>query len=77
MPSFFPAGIVALIHAYDPEVVVVGGAIAKQVGLFLDYIQSYVDLHAWAPWGRITIKVSHFGANAALVGATPLFAMSE
>lgn len=63
---------VALIHAYDPEVVVFGGSVMKRAGDILPGLQKYVDTHAWTPGRTVPLRPSIFGGDAALRGAIPL-----
>lgn len=63
---------VSLIHAYDPEVVVYGGSVLKRSRDILPRIQEYVNAHAWTPGRNVPLRVSTFGSDAALFGATPL-----
>jgi glucokinase len=63
---------VALIHAYDPEVVVVGGGVMKRAARILPFLQSYVERHAWTPWGKVKVCCAQLGNDAALLGAVPL-----
>jgi glucokinase len=49
------AGIINQIHAYDPELVVIGGGIMKSGSKILSYITSMVEKHAWTPWGKVKI----------------------
>ena len=63
---------VALIHAYDPEVIVIGGGVMESAHIILPYIESYVHKYAWTPWGKVRIRPAQLANNAALVGAVPL-----
>lgn len=63
---------VALIHAYDPEVVVIGGGVMGDAAAILPYIQEHVTKHAWTSWGKPQVRTSALGNNAALLGAVPL-----
>jgi glucokinase len=67
---------VALIHAYDPEVVVYGGSVLKRAGEILPRIQEYVDAHAWTPGRKVPLQTAALGSNAALLGAIPLMEYS-
>jgi glucokinase len=67
------AAIVSLIHAYDPEVVVVGGGVMKAAQELLPRFEEYVERHAWTPWGRVQVRGAALGDDAALLGAIPLF----
>jgi len=65
-------GAVGLIHAYDPESIVIGGGVMGSAKIILSYIQTYVDKHAWTPWGKVRIVAAQLGNNAGLFGAIPL-----
>jgi glucokinase len=65
---------VALIHAYDPEVIVIGGGVMESAGIIVPYIQSYVSKYAWTPWGKVQIRGAQLANNAALIGSVPLVA---
>jgi glucokinase len=64
--------IVGLIHAYDPELIVVGGGVMKSATRILPFLQNYVEQHAWTPWGKVRVACAELGSNAALLGAVPL-----
>jgi glucokinase len=66
------AATVALIHAYDPEVVVFGGGVMKSAATILPFVQDYVNRHAWTPWGKVSVRNAQLGNHAALLGAIPL-----
>jgi glucokinase len=70
--NIWAADAVGLIHAYDPEVVVIGGGVMKSADIIIPYIQSYVHKHAWTPWGKVQVHPAELGNNAALLGAIPL-----
>lgn len=59
--------VVSLIHAFDPERVVLGGGIMASGGVILPAIRDYVARHAHTPWGKIAILPSALGGDAALV----------
>jgi glucokinase len=67
------AGVVSLIHAYDPEIVVVGGGVMNSYDRILPGITDYVHAHAWTPWGKVQVRAATLGNAAGLVGAIPLF----
>jgi glucokinase len=70
---YLRVGIVSLIHAYDPDIVVLGGGIAGSSQQFLSAVQHYVDEHTWTyPRGRVSIEVAALGDTAALVGVAAL-----
>jgi glucokinase len=64
---------VALIHAYDPEVIVVaGGILQSNREQTISFIQKYVAKHAWTSWGKVTVRATQCGVQAVLLGAIPL-----
>lgn len=63
---------VGLIHAYDPEAIVIGGGVMRSADVILPYIQEFVNNHAWTPWGKVKILAAKLGNNAGLFGAEPL-----
>lgn len=65
---------VALIHAYDPEVVVFGGSVLKRAADILPPIQMYIDAHAWTPGRSVQLRAAALGSDAAILGA---FALAE
>ena len=70
---YLGAGIVSLIHAYDPDIVVLGGGIAGSSQQFLPTVQTYVDEHTWTyPRGGVRVKMAELGDSAALVGVAAL-----
>ncbi|MBE3561503.1 MAG: ROK family protein, partial [Ktedonobacteraceae bacterium] len=70
---YLGAGIVTMIHAYDPDVVVLGGGIMHSYKQFLPPVQAYVNEHAWTiPRGRVRIVPAALGDAAALIGIAVL-----
>ena len=66
-------GVVNVIHAYDPDLVVIGGGLSGSSSYFLPELRAYVAEHAWTqPKGRVRIVVSELGDAAALVGVAAL-----
>jgi glucokinase len=68
---------VALIHAYDPEVVVFGGSVLKRAAYILPRLQEYVEAHAWTPDRTVSLRAASLGRDAALLGAIPLIDLSH
>ncbi len=66
------AGAVGLVHAYDPEVIIIGGGVMKSADVIIPEIQEYVAKHAWTPWGTVKVKAAELGNHAGLYGAVPL-----
>jgi glucokinase len=68
------ANVVTQVLAYDPEVVVIGGGVMRSADVIIPFIQSYVDAHTWAVWGKPRILAAKLGNDAALLGGVPLMA---
>jgi glucokinase len=66
------AGAVAMVHAWDPEVLVVGGGVMRSAAAVLPAIEARVHRHAWTPWGKVAVRAAALGERAALLGAVPL-----
>ena len=64
----------ALIHAYDPEVIIIGGGVMESARIIIPYIESYVHKYTWTPWGKVEIRPAQLANNAALIGSVPLIA---
>jgi glucokinase len=58
---------VNLIHAYDPEMVILGGGIMASAQIILPAIRAHVARHAHTPWGKVQVVASKLGDIAALV----------
>lgn len=67
--DIWAAGIVNLIHAYDPEVVVVGGGVMNNPDKVLPYITERVHRHAWCPWGKVVLRPTNLLSDAGILGA--------
>ena len=66
------AGAVGLVHSFDPEMVVFGGAVMKSADQILPFLESYIHTHAWTPWGKVRVVNAELGSDAGLFGAVPL-----
>lgn len=60
--------IVNLIHAYDPQRVIVGGGIMAGASDFFPELERLVLARAHTPWGRVSLVRSELGDAAALFG---------
>jgi glucokinase len=60
---------VSLIHAYDPEMLIVGGGIMGSAEVVLPAIAHWVREYAHTPWGQVRVVASQLGDHAALVAA--------
>jgi glucokinase len=68
------AGLVGLVHAYDPEMIVVGGAVMGSADQILPALRERVATYSWTPWGTVKVVPASLGNRAALLGAIPLLA---
>ncbi len=71
------ANAVALVHAYDPEVLVYGGGVMRSGDIVVNYVQEYVARHAWTPWGTVRVRAAALGEDAGLLGAVALIEECE
>lgn len=70
--DIWSAAAVNLIHAYDPEVLIVGGGVMASADYIIPYMQKKTDEHAWTPWGKVKIEAAENINAAALLGAAYL-----
>jgi glucokinase len=61
------AGIAGLIHAYDPETVILSGGVMK-FGALLGLIEKRVKESVWTPWGEVEITLAKEPEQSALLG---------
>lgn len=66
------ANAVSLVHAYDPEIVLLGGGVMRSAEMIVPLVQNYIDQHTWSSWGKAQVKAAALGNEAALFGALPL-----
>lgn len=66
--DIWAGAIITYIHAYDPDVVVIGGGVMKSYDFIIPYLKSKIERYAWCPSGKVEIKVAELGDNAATVG---------
>ena len=66
--NVWSAAAVTLVHAYDPEVVILGGGIMKSPGPIVSRMQKYLDEHAWVGWGKVKVAAGELDDSAALLG---------
>jgi glucokinase len=62
------AAAVTLVHAYDPEVVILGGGIMKSPSPIVATMQTFLDDHAWVGWGKVKVVPGQLDDSAALLG---------
>lgn len=66
--NIWSAAIVTYIHAYDPEIVVLGGGVMKSAEVIIPYIKEKINQHAWSPSAEIRITPAQLTDSAALLG---------
>lgn len=66
--DIWAAGIVNLVHAYDPEVVVIGGGVLNNRDEVMPYLIDKVKQHAWCPWGNVAIRPTSLLSDAGILG---------
>ena len=67
--SAWSAGIINMIHAFDPELIILSGGIMKSASMFLPALQEKITRLAWTPWGKVKLVAAKFPDSAALYGA--------
>jgi glucokinase len=75
--KIWAACALSLVHAYDPELVILGGGVMKSSFPILNALREHVDSYAWTPWGQVQFRAAALGSNAALIGALPLFQLQR
>ena len=58
---------VNLIHAYDPERIILGGGVMASGDVILAAVRNWVLQHAHTPWGKVQVVSSALGEHAALL----------
>ncbi len=49
------AGVIIKIHAYDPELVILGGGVMKSADVIIPFIKNKVNKHTWTPWEKLKL----------------------
>lgn len=66
--NVWASAAINLVHAYDPEIVILGGGIMNSPEPIVSGIQKHLDEHAWVGWGRVRVIPGTLGDSAALLG---------
>lgn len=66
------AGIVNMIHAYDPEVVILSGGLMKAKEELVSALSARVGERCWTPWGQVRIVVADNPDSSVLLGLSAL-----
>ena len=64
--SAWAAGIITMIHAFDPEMIILSGGIMKSSEIILPALQEKVNQLAWTPWGKVKLVEAKYPDSAAL-----------
>jgi glucokinase len=59
---------ITLIHAYDPEVVILSGGVIHYGERIIQPISDNIDTYAWTPCGKSTIRVSNHPEYSVVFG---------
>ena len=63
-------GLVSLTHIFNPEIILIGGAVSKQENLFINPLRKYVLSHVMEKFGEtLKLEAAQLENNAGLVGA--------
>ena len=68
--EYIAAGIVGLIHIFNPEQVLIGGGVSEQQQLFMETLKEKVQSSVMEHFGRnLEIKAANLGNKAGMIGA--------
>jgi glucokinase len=67
--AVWSAGIISMIHAFDPEMVILSGGIMKSASIIIPALQQKTDDYGWTPWGKVKLAAAAYPDSAALYGA--------
>lgn len=67
------AAIINLVHAYDPDRIVIGGGISHTEDGLLSYFEKELTNRAWCPGGIPELRLAEHPDTAAILGAAALF----
>lgn len=63
-------GLVSLAHIFNPEIIIIGGAVSKQEKLFIKPVRNYVLSHVMQKFGEnLRVEAAELENSAGLVGA--------
>ena len=70
--DYWGAHAVSLIHAFDPDRLIVGGGVARSADVIVPHVQRFIGNNAWTPWGRVEVVPAATGDQAGLLGMSVL-----
>src|SRR6185503_17776856 len=59
------ANAVSLVHAYDPDMLIIGGGVMQEPAPILSFVQEYLNTHTWSTWGKTQVRAAALGNAAA------------
>lgn len=65
--------IINMVHAYDPERIVIGGGISHSEKELLTFFENELTKRGWCPSGIPELRVASYPDTAAVLGAGSLF----
>lgn len=71
--AHWSAGIVNMIHAYDPEVVILSGGLMKSQQFLIQALHDKVNRKSWTPWGKVKLVAASDPDASVLLGLSSLF----
>ncbi len=66
--EIWAAMAINVIHAYDPELILLSGGVMKSADFIIPAIRQKVNKQAWTPWGKVKIEKEQLMDDAALLG---------
>ena len=66
------AGIVNLLHIFDPERVILGGGVTQMGPGLLDHVRNYVTAHVMPPYRDVTVNYAKLKQDVGVIGAACL-----
>ena len=60
--------LIAMVYAYDPEVVVLSGGVIQWGAELTDRLEQVVKQRAWTPWGNLQFRLAHDPEQSVLLG---------
>lgn len=70
-------GIINLVHAYDPERIIMGGGIMKSKDIIIPYVKEMVKKHSWVNDEEIELEAATQVEYAGILGVCYLLANSK
>lgn len=63
------SGIINLLHAYDPELLIIGGGIMKSKDEIIPFIEKRINQRSWLPENTVEIRTANQTKYAGILGA--------